>query len=80
MKAHHRRKKKETKEIVGQSGLTTVVVVIINFFTPLKYPKNKKKISQTTKILKKELRKLQSWVKLKRNIKKRVENGLLESQ
>jgi len=79
MKAHHRRKKKETKEIVGQSGLS-IVVVIINFFTPLKYPKNKKKISQTTKILKKELRKLQSWVKLKRNIKKRVENGLLESQ
>lgn len=79
MKAHHRRKKKETKEIVGQSGLS-IVVIIINFFTPLKYPKNKKKISQTTKILKKELRKLQSWVKLKRNIKKRVENGLLESQ
>jgi len=42
MKAHHRRKKKETKEIVGQSGLS-IVVVIINFFTPLKYPKNKKK-------------------------------------
>jgi hypothetical protein len=52
MKAHHRRKKKETKEIVGQSGLS-IVVIIINFFTPLKYPKNKKKISQTTKILKK---------------------------
>jgi hypothetical protein len=67
MKAHHRRKKKETKEIVGQSGLS-IVVVIINFFTPLKYPKNKKKISQTTKILKQELRKLQSWMKLKRNI------------
>jgi len=48
MKAHHRRKKKETKEIVGQSGLS-IVVVIINFFTPLKYPKNKKKIVKQQK-------------------------------
>ena len=60
MKSHHRRekeKKKERKEIVGQSGLI-IVVVITNIFTPLKYPKNKKKNSQTTKILKKMIEKI----------------------
>jgi len=48
MKAHHRRKKKGNEKIVDQSGLS-IVVVITNFFTPLKYPKNKKKLVKQQK-------------------------------